>query len=159
MSASGDETSWPSQRASLLATLAIGIGMMAALDEIVFHQVLAWHHFFDFSTDAFALASDGLLHSGELILLVAGFFRFAELRRRRILGPTAAWSGFWFGMGAFQLFDGIIDHKVLHLHQIRYVDELWLYDLGWNLAGAAMIALGVALLRRARRLPGRPPHA
>src|SRR3546814_12469516 len=86
---------------------------MAAIDEIIFHQVLAWHHFFDQSTPAIGLVSDGLLHSAELIILVAGFFMFSDVRARRALAHKSAWAGFFIGAGGFQLFDGIIDHKVL----------------------------------------------
>lgn len=117
---------------SFIATLPLGIGMMAAIDEIIFHQILAWHHLFDWGTPAFSLLSDGLLHSGELIFFVLGFFMFADLRSRKRLDFTAAWAGFILGLGAFQLFDGIVDHKLLRLHQIRYVDNVWLYDLVWN---------------------------
>src|SRR5690606_9445966 len=52
----------------------IGIGMMAAVDEIIFHQLLGWHHFFDSSTPAIGLLSDGILHSAELVSLIVGFF-------------------------------------------------------------------------------------
>src|SRR5690606_39687547 len=38
-----------SRRASMRATILIGIGVMAAVDEIVFHQLLGWHHFYDAS--------------------------------------------------------------------------------------------------------------
>jgi len=58
----------------MTATILIGIGLMAAVDEIVFHQVLSWHHFYDRATPPIALLSDGLLHSAELMLLIAGFF-------------------------------------------------------------------------------------
>jgi len=76
--------------------------MMAAIDEVVFHQLLAWHHFFDWGTPAFSLLSDGLLHSAELILFVLGFFMFSRLYRRGALNRTAAWAGFVVGMGGFQ---------------------------------------------------------
>lgn len=135
---------------SFIATLPLGIGMMAAIDEIIFHQILAWHHFFDRGTPAFSLLSDGLLHSGELIFFVLGFFMFADLRSRKRLDLTAAWAGFILGLGAFQLFDGIVDHKLLRLHQIRYVDNLWLYDLVWNAFGLLFIVAGILLYRRAR---------
>lgn len=135
---------------SFIATLPLGIGMMAAIDEIIFHQILAWHHFFDWGTPAFSLLSDGLLHSGELIFFVLGFFMFADLCSRKRLDLTAAWAGFILGLGAFQLFDGIVDHKLLRLHQIRYVDNLWLYDLVWNAFGLLFIAAGILLYRRAR---------
>lgn len=124
--------------------------MMAAVDEIIFHQLLAWHHFYDRSTPAIGLLTDGLLHAGELIAIVAGFFLFADLHRRHVLVPIRAWSGFFLGSGGFQVFDGIIDHKVLQLHQIRYGVDLLAYDLAWNLAGLILILMGLWLANRAR---------
>lgn len=129
----------------------IGIGLMAAVDEIVFHQLLRWHHFFDRSTPAVALISDGLLHAGELVALVAGAFVVADLLRHGTLAPGWAWAGFFFGAGGFQVFDGLVNHKVLRIHQVRYGVDLLPYDLAWNLAGLALILVGVALALRARR--------
>lgn len=135
----------------MLVTFAIGVGIMAAIDEIVFHQILAWHHFYDRATPQIALLSDGLLHTAEIVITVAGFFAFADLRRRHALAPVSAWGGFFLGLGAFQLFDGLIDHKLLRLHQIRYgVDNLLAYDLAWNLAGILLLLIGAALAWRGR---------
>ncbi|GHA70222.1 DUF2243 domain-containing protein [Cognatilysobacter bugurensis] len=134
------------------ATVVIGIGLMAAVDEIVFHQLLAWHHFYDRSTPAVGLFTDGLLHAVELIAVVAGFFMYADARRRGPIDRNAAWGGFLLGAGGFQLFDGLVDHKLLRVHQVRYgVEDLWPYDLAWNLAGVALLIIGRALLRRSRR--------
>lgn len=139
------------RRASLLAGLLVGAGLMAAVDEIVFHQVLAWHHFYDRSTPDVALLSDGLLHAAELVAVVGGLFWFADLRRRGAAhGPTTR-AGFVLGLGAFQLVDGLVNHKVLRLHQVRYDVDLLPYDLAWNLAGAVLLAVGAVLLVRARR--------
>ena len=137
-------------RRSMLATILLGVGVMAAIDEIVFHQILAWHHFYDLSTPALGLVSDGLLHSAELIFFVLGFFMFSDLRARHSLARTHAWAGFFFGLGIFQLFDGIVDHKLLGLHQVRYVDNLLPYDLAWNGFGVLLLVIGFVLLRRAR---------
>ena len=144
-----------SRRRSLLAAAMIGVGVMAAVDEIVFHQILAWHHFYDRSTAQIGLLSDGLLHAAEVVLIVAGFFLVADLRHRRALAVRAAWGGFFLGAGGFQLFDGVINHKVLGLHQIRYgVEDLWVYDLVWNAAGVLLLLIGAVLvLRRGPRVP------
>ena len=123
---------------------------MAAIDEIVFHQLLAWHHFYDHATLPVALFSDGLLHTAEIVVLVAGFFGLADLRRRRALAPVSAWGGFFLGAGGFQVFDGIVDHKVLQVHQIRYGVNLLPYDLVWNAVGVVLLLIGVALARRGR---------
>jgi uncharacterized membrane protein len=135
---------------SLLAASAIGVGVMAAVDEIVFHQVLAWHHFYDRSTPAIGLLSDGLLHSAEIVVLAAGAFALADLIRRRALARMSAWGGFFLGAGGFQLFDGIVDHKLLRLHQVRYGVDLLPYDLAWNAAGVVLLLVGVVLARRGR---------
>ncbi|MEV5935107.1 DUF2243 domain-containing protein [Streptomyces sp. NPDC093250] len=136
-------------RRSLVVCTVIGIAVMAAVDEIVFHQILSWHHFYDHSTPDVALLSDGLLHTGSLLALVAGFFLFSDLRRRHTLAPGHAWAGFFLGLGIFQLFDGIVHHKLLRLHQIRYGVEIAPYDWAWNLGALVLLVIGVALARRA----------
>ncbi|WP_240645916.1 DUF2243 domain-containing protein [Georgenia sp. SYP-B2076] len=87
------------------------------------------------------LASDGFLHAVELMMLVAGIFLVADLARRRGLAPAPAWGGFLLGVGGFQVFDGLVNHKVMGLHEIRYDVDLLPYDLPWN-------AVGVILPRR-----------
>ncbi len=134
----------------------IGVAVMAAVDEIVFHQILAWHHFYDRSTTRVGLLSDGLLHAVELLLLVAGFFLLAALRRRAALHTRRAWAGFLLGAGGFQLFDGVVNHKVFRLHQIRYdVVDLVVYDAVWIGAAVLLLAAGaaVALTGRGPRTP------
>ena len=135
----------------MTATILIGVGIMAAVDEIIFHQVLAWHHFFDRSTPAIGLLSDGLLHSAELIVIVVGFFMFADLHRRQMLAPLPAWAGFFLGLGGFQLLDGLVSHKVLRIHQIRYVENILPYDLAWNVFALVLLGVGVMLALRSRR--------
>ncbi|MET8198477.1 DUF2243 domain-containing protein [Micromonospora taraxaci] len=137
-------------RSSILVGVLIGVAIMAAVDEIVFHQLLAWHHFYDRSTPSVALLSDGLLHAAEVVALVGGFFWFADLRRRGALANRLTWGGFLLGAGGFQLFDGLVDHKVLRLHQIRYGVHLVPYDVVWNVAGAVLLLAGAAVVWRAR---------
>ncbi|MFF8653639.1 DUF2243 domain-containing protein [Streptomyces huasconensis] len=145
----------PRPERSLAVSALIGVAVMAALDEIVFHQILHWHHFYDRSTLGVGLLSDGLLHTGELLALVAGFFLFADLRRRRALSVTHAWAGFFLGLGLFQLFDGIVDHKLLRLHQVRYGVDVTPYDWAWNAAGLVLLLVGAALTVRAGRRASR----
>ena len=142
-----------SEKYSGLAAALLGMGCMAAVDEIIFHQILAWHHFYDGATTAVALMSDGFLHAAELVAMVGGFFMLFDLRRRNEFKPHFAWAGFFLGLGGFQLFDGTIDHKILRLHQIRYgVENILPYDILWNGCALGLLFLGIALLYRARRL-------
>ena len=57
------------------------------------------------------------------------------------------WAGGLIGWGGFQLYDGLFQHKVLGLHQIRYRVDLLPYDLVWNVAGGAGLVIGLLLLR------------
>jgi uncharacterized membrane protein len=152
-SRSGRRRIWRAR--SYWSAFLIGVAAMAGVDEIVFHQVLGWHHFYDNATSDVALLSDGLLHAGELVALVAGFFLLADARRRNAFSPGTAWAGFFTGAGLFQLWDGIIDHKVLRVHQIRYGVDLAPYDLAWYAGGLVLLALGIALSIRAARRPAR----
>src|SRR5690606_22549272 len=130
---------------SCRAGVLIGVALIAAVDEIVFHQLLGWHHFYDRSTPSIGLLSDGLLHAGELIALVAGFFMLFDLRRSDAMSRTAVWTGVFIGAGGFQLFDGLVNHKLLRLHQIRYDVPLLPYDLIWNLVAILLIVVGLVL--------------
>jgi len=59
--------------------------------------------------------------------------------------------GIFTGWGFFQVYDGLLQHKVLRLHQIRYHVHLLPYDLVWNIAGGIGLLVGIALLARAAR--------
>ena len=128
-----------------------GIGLIAFLDEVLFHQLLHWHHFYDKSTTDVGLVSDGLFHALSYFATIAGLFMLADLRRR---------NGFWFkrwlagiliGVGAFQLYDGTIQHKIMRLHQIRYVDHVFVYDIIWNVIAAIILLIGIVLTVKASK--------
>ena len=46
-------------RRSIWSGVLAGVGLVAFIDETVFHQLLHWHHFYDKSTLAIGLVSDG----------------------------------------------------------------------------------------------------
>jgi uncharacterized membrane protein len=136
-----------SRRRLLVSGLLLGAGAMGAVDEIVFHQLLHWHHFYDRASGAAGLVSDGLLHAATWSSTVAGLALLADVRRRRAFAPTRWWGAVLLGAGGFQLFDGVVDHKVLRVHQVRYGVDLTGYDLAWNAAGLLLLAAGILLLR------------
>ena len=143
---------------NLLAGILFGLGTVAFIDEAVFHQLLHWHHFYDRSTTEVGLVSDGLFHAFGWFAVVAGLFWFAALRRQHAWHAPRWTGGLCVGAGAFQLYDGTVQHKLLHLHQIRYQVDLLAYDLTWNLVAVAMISVGGLVLVRSRAVPaGRAP--
>jgi uncharacterized membrane protein len=135
--------------------LLFGLGLTAFLDETVFHQLLHWHHFYDKATTTAGLVSDGLFHAFSWFATVGGVFLIADLRRRRAWQLQRWMGSVLLGAGAFQLYDGTIQHKIMRLHQIRYVDNVLIYDLIWNLSALALIVVGIALILRGQ--DGRKP--
>lgn len=140
-------------RRSTLSGALMGIGVAGFIDETVFHQLLHWHHFYDRSTPSWGLISDGLFHAFSWFCVVAGLFLFADLRRRDAWLSLRHWAGFCFGLGGFQLYDGLIQHKWWHIHEIRYHVGLLPYDVAWNIIAGAILVLGILLLRRAQHAP------
>ena len=130
-----------------------GIGLAGTLDEVILHQLLAWHHFYDRSTPTVGLVSDGLFHLFSTTLLVIGVIQLVERRRTSPDPPGLALAGILLGAGGFNLYDGTIQHKLLGLHQVRAgAPDNLPYDLAF-LAIAATLALAGALLLRRTRQP------
>jgi uncharacterized membrane protein len=144
--AGGDPLLWPG--------VAIGIGLAGTLDEVILHQILHWHHFYDRSTAAVGLLSDGLFHVFSTGMLVGGLLWLLRLRRRLPASLERLYAGVYLGLGGFNLYDGTIQHKVLKLHQIRPEarDQLP-YDVVFVAIALAFVLLGVAMLRLSRSAP------
>ena len=137
-------------RRNVLAGVLLGIGTAGFVDEAVFHQVLHWHHFYDRSTLDAGLVSDGLFHAFSWFAAVASLFVLADLRARHAWSVRRWWGGVLLGAGAFQLYDGVVQHKLLRLHQVRYGVDLTGYDVAWNAVAVLLLAAGLVLLSRRR---------
>ncbi len=83
-------------------------------------------------------------------------FLLADAHRRGGFVPKRWWGGLLLGVGGFQLYDGIVRHKLLGLHQIRYHVVIWPYDLTWNIIAFIMILAGVLLMKGDAESPD--PH-
>jgi len=86
---------------NLVAGLLLGVGVAAFVDETVFHQLLHWHHFYDRSTPAAGLVSDGLFHAFSFGCAVGALFLLADLWRRRAFDARTWWGGLLAAAGAF----------------------------------------------------------
>ncbi|WLD94049.1 DUF2243 domain-containing protein [Alkalihalobacillus sp. AL-G] len=128
-----------------------GLGLAAFIDETVFHQLLHWHHFYDKSTTNIGLISDGLFHAFSWFASIGGMFIIADLRRRNAFWLKRWWGGMMLGAGGFQLYDGTIQHKLMRIHQIRYVDNVIIYDLIWVMISLVMVLNGLILVFRTRK--------
>ncbi|MCZ8537046.1 DUF2243 domain-containing protein [Paenisporosarcina quisquiliarum] len=135
------------ERRNVWTGVLFGLGVVAFIDETVFHQLLHWHHFYDKSTTDIGLVSDGLFHAFSWFATIGSSFMLADLHRRHAFWFKKWLGGIFIGGGAFQLYDGTIQHKVMNLHQIRYGVDILPYDAIWNVLALAMIIVGFILLR------------
>ncbi|MEK4198478.1 DUF2243 domain-containing protein [Cytobacillus sp. FSL K6-0265] len=133
---------------NLISGILFGLGLVAFIDEMVFHQLLSWHHFYDQSTTKIGLLSDGLFHAFSWFATVASLFMVADLRRRDSWWKKRWIGGVLLGIGLFNLYDGLIQHKVFKLHQIRYGVDLLPYDLVWNITAALITIIGIIIIRK-----------
>ncbi|MEB6061185.1 DUF2243 domain-containing protein [Staphylococcus pseudoxylosus] len=130
-----------SQR-NLWSGVLFGLGVAAFIDEVVFHQLLAWHHFYDKSSMAIGLVSDGLFHAFSWFATVASLFLLADVKRRNSFWIKRWISGMLLGLGFFQLYDGLIQHKLFRIHQIRYKVNVLPYDIAWNAVAIIVLIVG-----------------
>ena len=144
----------PTRRLLVASGLLFGIGAAGAFDEIVFHQLLHWHHFYDPGGPDAALLSDGLLHAGTWLATVAGLVLRAVAARRGAVARATWWAAVLLGAGGFQLWDGVVHHELLGLHQVRYGVDSTGYDVAWNAAGVLLLLAGALLWRRSRARTG-----
>lgn len=139
-------------RRTILSGLLFGAGIAASIiDLFIFHLVLQWHHFYDRSTHEVALIADGFFQAFGWFITIWGLFLLADIRRRAEVA-WLRWTGAVItGVGFFQFFDGVVLHKVLRIHQVRYDVDLFWYDVIW--IGTAIIALLVGFLMLWRTRP------
>ncbi|HYF32543.1 MAG TPA: DUF2243 domain-containing protein [Chitinophagaceae bacterium] len=144
------------------AAMVLGIGLGGFIDGIAFHQILQWHAMLSNKMPpATVLAKtvnmfwDGVFHGFCFVVVLTGVVLLWRLlwrkdidRSGRLLG-----GGLLIGWGMFNIVEGIIDHHLLKLHNVREISsnpELW----NWGFLGISvlMIIIGWAILRWQRRI-------
>jgi uncharacterized membrane protein len=134
--------------------LLLGIGLIGTLDEVVLHQLLQWHNFYVHADQYWRLVSDGLFHLVSSTLLFVGALRLWYGRRSfaRAGRGRQFTAGIVLGMGGFNLYDGLIQHKVLQLHPVRerVLNQLP-YDLAFTGVAVLLLLIGWWLTRGPQR--------
>jgi uncharacterized membrane protein len=146
---------------ALVPTVLLGIGLGGFFDGIVLHQILQWHHMLSAHTPPDSLANlelntlaDGLFHASTwvitsigVVLLWSAMRDGAPLSRQHLIG------GLFAGWGGFNVVEGVIDHQILGIHHVRPGPDEFIYDIGFLVWGAVMLAIGIASLRNRRAEP------
>ena len=160
----------PWTRSPVVACVLLGVGLGGFVDGIVLHQILQWHHMLtatgDHPADTVAgletnTLADGLFHAATWVFVVAGI---VVLRRAWASGRTAPTvraqvGGVLAGWGLFNLVEGIVDHHLLGVHDVRddVADPRW-WNVGFLAFGAALVVVGAILSRGEPTKRSRPQH-
>lgn len=150
------------------ASMVLGIGLGGFADGIVLHQILQWHEMISNKMPPVNLVAksvnmfwDGVFHAFCLLVVVVGVVLFWKLLHRRDIdrSGTILAGGLLLGWGSFNIIEGIIDHHLLKLHNVREVAaniSFWNYAfLGLSLL---MLVGGYLLVNKRSQSAGLETH-
>jgi uncharacterized membrane protein len=146
-----------SHRATV-AGILIGIGMGGFVDGIALHQIAQWHNMLSNIVPPHTMDNmrvnmtwDGLFHALTWIVTLVGILQLRSAAYTRDLIPSAqAFTGqLILGWGVFNLVEGIIDHQILGIHNVREVPNYTVYNLTFLAVGGVLFILIGWLLMRA----------
>ncbi|RPF55280.1 DUF2243 domain-containing protein [Aquisalibacillus elongatus] len=130
------------------AGFILGLGILGAIDGVVFHQLLQWHHMIMSPNIHLEIYTDGLFTAAFSALMVWGAIKIFRDAKKGELGHNGDifLSGILIGGGVFNLVEGIIDHHILQVHRVNPMAENpLLYDLAFLASGVVLILIGLWL--------------
>lgn len=139
---------------ALLAASVFGFGFSGLIDVLVLHSVLQWHHLVSgiYPMDTLDglrtnILADGLFSIGMLVIMGIGAGLLWQSERRTdvplVIRPLAGAAV--IGLGAFDLYDAIVDHALFGLHQP--LSQGGQYNAHWTVVSILLIIAGVYLYK------------
>lgn len=110
------------------AGIILGIGIGGFTDGILFHQILQWHSMLSgklppdtVNAKSVNMFWDGIFHAFTLLIVLTGLIALWNASRHSYVeksGKLLA-GGMLCGWGIFNLVEGIINHHIFRLHNVR----------------------------------------
>ena len=145
------------------AATTLGIGLGGFIDGIFLHQILQWHEMLSNKIPPVTLLNksvnmfwDGIFHAFCLVVVLVGIVLLFKLffRKDVIIAKNVFWGSLVLGWGLFNLIEGLIDHQILKLHNVREITgNIPLWNYGFLAFSVFLIVLGSAVIRK-NTLPG-----
>lgn len=142
------------------AAIVLGIGTGGFADGIVLHQILQWHEMLSSKLPADTLVYkstnmfwDGIFHLFTLVVTIAGIYLLWKVLKKNRINQSGniLIGGMIGGWGVFNVVEGIINHQILGLHNVRELSpdkELW--NFGFLFFGIMLIVMGWFIIRKAK---------
>ncbi len=137
--------------------MVLGIGAGGFIDGIVLHQVLQWHEMLSNKLPPTTLVNksvnmfwDGIFHFFTLLVTLTGIILLWNTGRRTDADRSGKLltGGMLMGWGIFNVGEGIIDHHLLKLHNVREVSsnpEAW--NWGFLAFSLLLLFIGSRIIR------------
>ena len=141
-------------RRSILAAGVFGFGFSGLIDVLVLHHVLQWHHLLSgiYPMDTLDGLRTNLLADGLFSIAMvgiagvgAGLLWQSERRTDVPLAVRSVAGAAVVGLGVFDLFDVLVDHVLLGLHQPLMRGGI--YNPHWAVVSLLIIGAGWYLYR------------
>lgn len=148
----------------MAAATVVGIGFGGFIDGIVLHQILQWHEMLSnkippttYVTKSVNMFWDGIFHAFTLLVTLTGIILLWKLLHRKDIDRSGYLlvGGMLVGWGLFNVLEGIADHQLLKLHNVREVTpdkELWNY--GFLALSVLLIIAGLFIARKRQEVEG-----
>ena len=146
------------------AATVLGIGIGGFIDGILFHQILQWHEMISnkippvtYITKSVNMFWDGIFHAFTLLVTITGIILLWKLLKRKNIDHSGNLliGGLLLGFGLFNLLEGIADHELLKLHNVREVTadkEVW--NFSFLAISVILIILGLMISRQKKQDDG-----
>jgi uncharacterized membrane protein len=141
----------------LTAGIIIGIGLGGFIDGIFLHQILQWHEMLSNEIDVTTVAGksinmfwDGLFHMICFIAVCIGIYLLwnALLKPGAYHSSKLVWSGLISGWGIFNVTEGLMDHYLFKLHNVREtMEKQRFYNLSFIIYSVLLLFLGWLLFK------------
>jgi uncharacterized membrane protein len=143
----------------LTTAIILGIGIGGFIDGIVLHQILQWHEMLsaripptNYVGKSVNMFWDGIFHAFTLIVTFIGIVQLWALLRRENIDRSGyrLSGGLLMGWGLFNVVEGIIDHQLLKLHNVKEISD---NPEAWNLGflGFSLVLLLAGYLLTKKR--------
>ena len=138
--------------------ILLGIGLGAFVDGIVLHQILQWHSMLSNVVRPSTIEAvhlnmfwDGVFHAAAWIVAFVAVMLLWRSGQRGTTPPLSIFlGGMLLGWGAFNLVEGLINHQLLELHNVREVTEPTVWNIGFLAVSAVIFLLGLVMTYQGR---------
>lgn len=141
-------------RRTIAPALMLGVGLGGFLDGIVLHQILQWHSMLSNLVPPVTLEAlhlnmfwDGIFHAATCLVTFAGVMLLWRSGQRGTNPPLRVFvGGLLTGWAVFNLIEGLVDHHLLRLHNVREIAEPAVWNVGFMAASIVVLLIGLMLI-------------